>query len=158
MNDNPPTLFLDIDGVLIAYPEGEHTPPMFTPRCVEAFRSILDAVPGLRVVFSTTWRLPLHVNRLHEQWLAHGFSEDLTIDGTPDTRDEPAVPRMYRRGNEIRIWLERNRWCRNWAVLDDEQLSIEPVIDTERCVFTDPGRGLEFWEAERVIKILRGGD
>lgn len=154
MTQGASILFLDVDGVLIAYPEGEHTPPMFTPRCVEAFRSILDAVPGLRVVFSTTWRLPRHVNRLHEQWLAHGLSIDMAIDGTPDTRDEPSVPRMYQRGHEIRLWLEKNTWCRNWAVLDDERLSIESVIDPDRCVFTDPRRGLEHREAEQVISIL----
>jgi hypothetical protein len=49
-------IFLDIDGVMIAYPEGEHTMPVFTPRCVAAFRMILAAFPSAKVVFSTTWR------------------------------------------------------------------------------------------------------
>ena len=65
----PPIIFLDVDGVLIAYPEGEHTPPQFTSRCVEAFKSILEGVPRVRVVLSSTWRLPQHVNQLHGQLL-----------------------------------------------------------------------------------------
>lgn len=151
-------LFLDIDGVLIAYPEGEHTPPAFTPRCVEAFRTVLDGVPDLRVVFSTTWRLPEHVNRLHEQWTEHGLPEPITIDGTPDTRDDPSVSRLHRRGLEIQLWLLSHPEVARWVVLDDERLGIEPVIDPARCVFTDPRRGLEFRDAERVIGLLRNTD
>ena len=86
-----PIIFLDIDGVLIAYPEGEHTPPQVTLRCVEAFKSILAAVPRARVVLSSTWRLPDHVNQLHAQWLENGFPESLAWDGTPDTRGNPGV-------------------------------------------------------------------
>lgn len=81
-----PIIFLDIDGVLIAYPEGEHTPPQFTLHCVDAFKSILAAVPRIRVVLSSTWRLPQHVNQLHSQWLAYGFPVSLAWDGTPDNR------------------------------------------------------------------------
>lgn len=151
---NHPILFLDIDSVLIAYPEGEHTPPAFTPRCVEAFRTILDGVPDLRIVFSSTWRLPEHVNRLHEQWTAHNMPESIAIDGTPDTRDDPAVSRLHRRGLEIDRWLRANPAVTNWAVLDDERMSIEPILGPSRCVFTDPLRGLEFRDAERVIEWL----
>ena len=85
----PLIIFLDVDGVLIAYPEGEHTAPQFTPRCVEAFKSILAAVPRARVVLSSTWRLPQHINQLHAQWLENGFPESLAWDGTPDTRGNP---------------------------------------------------------------------
>jgi len=149
-----PIIFLDIDGVLIAYPEGDHTPPQFTPRCVDAFRSILQAVPGVRVVLSSTWRLPRHVNRLHEQWLAHGFPLSLAWDGTPDTREDREVSPLYRRGLEIQSWLESHPEITRWVALDDERLAIEPIIGNERCIFTNPARGLTPDGAERAIEIL----
>ncbi|NQX03075.1 hypothetical protein HQ447_20635 [bacterium] len=86
---------------MIAYPEGEHTTPVFAPRCVAAFRMILAAVPSAKVVFSTTWRLPNYVNRLHEQWLAHGSPwispsmERRTSDKIPQSAaDTPAALRF----------------------------------------------------------------
>ncbi|MGB6221024.1 HAD domain-containing protein [Haloferula sp.] len=149
-----PILFLDIDGVLIAYPEGEHTPPQFTPHCVDAFRRIIGAVNGLRVVFSSTWRYPEHVNRLHEQWLAHDFPADLAIDATPDIRNEPNYKRIHARGLEIQRWLDTHPEVQNWVALDDEQLSIEPVLGSDRCIYTNPQRGLTFRGADRAISIL----
>jgi HAD domain in Swiss Army Knife RNA repair proteins len=150
----PPIIFLDIDGVLIAYPEGEHTPPVFTPRCVEAFKTILTAIPAAKVVFSSTWRLPAHVNRLHEQWARHGFPESLAIDGTPDLRGELDVSRLHRRGIEIQAWLDANPQISRWVVIDDEKPAIESILGCERCVFTNPARGLTEGDAERAGRIL----
>jgi hypothetical protein len=153
---NPPIIFLDIDGVLIAYPEGEPTTPAFTPRCVEAFRMILAAVPSARVVLATTWRLPLHVNRLHEQWLGHGFPESLAIDGTPDLRNDPSVSRFHLRGMEIRAWLDAHPEVSRWVAIDDDRMAIEGILDNDQCVFTNPARGLTDQEAERAVGILGG--
>lgn len=149
-----PVIFLDIDGVLIAYPEGEPTPPAFTPRCVAAFKMILEAAPSAKIVFSSTWRLPVFVNRLHEQWAEHGFPESLAIDGTPDLREESDVSRLHRRGLEIRVWLEANPHVTRWVVLDDDRMAIEDVIDERRCVFTNPHAGLTMADAEGAIRIL----
>ncbi len=151
---NPPIIFLDIDGVLIAYPEGEPTPPVFLPRCVDALKSILTAVPSARVVFSSTWRLPHHVNRLHEQWLENGFPLSLAIDGTPDLRQDPSVIRRHQRGLEIQRWLEANPSAIRWVVIDDDRMAIEEVIDCGRCVFTNPARGLTEEDAARAMAIL----
>lgn len=149
-----PIIFLDIDGVLIAYPEDSHGPQQFTPRCVIAFKSILTAVPNARVVLSSTWRLPRHVNRLHEQWIENGFPVSLAWDGTPDTREDPNVSPLYRRGLEIKAWLDANQDVSRWVVIDDERLAIESILDNDRCVFTDPRRGLTDEGAERAIQIL----
>jgi hypothetical protein len=150
----PPIIFLDVDGVLIAYPEGEPTTSVFTPRCVKAVRMILTAVPPARVVLSSTWRLPNHVNRLHEQWLEHGFPLSHAIDGTPDLRNDPSVPRRHQRGLEIKSWLDANPRVTRWVVLDDDRMAIEEVLPNERCVFTSPARGLSDEDAEKAVRIL----
>jgi hypothetical protein len=150
----PPIIFLDIDGVMIAYPEDELTKPVFTPRCVEAFRMIVRAVPAAKVVFSTTWRRPPHVNRLHEQWLLHGFPPSLAIGGTPDLRGDPTVSRPHRRGLEILAWLKANPGATRWVVLDDDRPAIEPTLELHRCVFTHPERGLTSNDAMRALEIL----
>ncbi len=150
---NPPIIFLDIDGVIV--PDGDDpSNTVFHPRCVEAFKVILAAVPGAKVVFSTTWRLPRHVNRLHAQWMEQGFPENLAIDGTPDLREEPSVSRLYSRGLEIRVWLEAHPEVSHWVVIDDERLAIESILGNERCVFTNPDRGLTTGDAERAVAIL----
>ena len=149
----PPIIFLDIDGVIV--PDGDDpSNTIFHPRCVEAFRSILAAAPRAKVVFSTTWRLPRHVNRLHAQWTEQGFPEHLAIDGTPDLRENPTVYRLYRRGLEIRAWLAAHPEVSRWVVIDDERFAIESILDPCRCVFTNPARGLTADEAERAIGIL----
>jgi len=149
-----PIIFLDIDGVMIAYPEGGSGNPVFTPRCVAAFRMILAAVPSAKVVFSTTWRLPNYVNRLHEQWLTHGFPLSLAIDGTPDLRQDPSVLRRHQRGLEIQRWLESNPSATRWVVLDDDRMAIEEILDNGRCVFTNPTRGLTDDDGKRGLEIL----
>lgn len=152
--DMAPIIFLDIDGVLV--PFGDNVPmyPVFLPRCVEVLKSILSAVPSAKVVFSSTWRLPAHVNRLHEQWTEHGFPESLAIDGTPDLRGEPDVSRLHRRGLEIQAWLDANPGVSRWVVIDDDKPAIAATLDCEQCVFTSPDRGLTDDHAREVIRIL----
>lgn len=150
----PPIIFLDIDGVLIAYPEGGATGPVFTPRCVAAFKLILAAVPSAKVVFSTTWRLDRYVNRLHEQWLEHGFPASLAIDGTPDLRQDLSILRRHQRGLEIRAWLDAHSAVTRWVVIDDEKMSIEEILDNDRCVFTKTEIGLTNLDAGAAVEIL----
>ena len=122
---------------------------------MEAFKSILEGVPRVRVILSSTWRLPQHVNQLHGQWLKNGFPVSLAWEATPDTRGEPEVSRFHRRGLEIKAWLEAHPDMHRWVVLDDERMAIEPILGSERCVFTNPARGLTAEDAERAIEILR---
>ncbi len=115
---------------------------------------IVTAVPVAKVVFSTTWRLPPYVNRLHEQWLLHGFPTSLAIAGTPDLRNAPTVSRLHRRGLEILTWLKANPGATRWVVLDDDRPAIEPILEPHRCVFTKPDRGLTSDDALRAAGIL----
>lgn len=151
----PPILFLDIDGVLVPCGEGVPTYPVFHKRCVENLKMLLAEVPSTKVVFSSTWRLPNYVNRLHAQWGEHGFPAALAIDGTPDLRQDLSVRRRHQRGLEIRAWLEANPSATRWVVVDDERLAIEEVLDGERCVFTNPRIGLSTDDVEKAIRILR---
>jgi hypothetical protein len=139
-----------------AYPEGGATGQVFTPRCVAAFKRILAAVPSAKVVFSTTWRLDRHVDRLHEQWLEHGFPASLAIDGTPDLRQDSSILRRHQRGLEIRAWLEAHPTVTRWVVIDVEKMSIEEILNNDRCVFTAPTLGLTEKDAFRAIRIWSG--
>jgi hypothetical protein len=94
------------------------------------------------------------VNRLHEQWLEHGFPLSLALDGTPDLSGDPNVSRLYRRGLEIKAWLEANPGAARWVVIDDERMGIEPIHGRARCVFTNPAHGLTADDAERAVGIL----
>lgn len=63
---------------------------------------------------------------------------------------------MNRRGEEIRLWLEEHPAYQDWVVVDDDRMGIENVIPNDRCVFSDPRRGLERMDAEKAIRILLG--
>ncbi len=94
------------------------------------------------------------MNRLHEQWLEHGFPLSLAIDGTPDLRQDPSVLRRHQRGLEIQRWLEANPGVTRWVVLDDDRMAIEEILDNDRCVFTNPTWGLTDEDAEQAVAIL----
>lgn len=158
MKASTPILFLDIDGVLIAYPEGDYAAYQFTAACVSVLREILDLCPTLRIVFSTTWRLAPNVHRLHAQWLEHGLDPNLCIDGTPDLRPaegRPVLPHL--RGREIEAWLRAHPRIEHWIALDDDRVGIEPILGSARAVFTDPRTGLTRGDAARVRHLLGPG-
>jgi hypothetical protein len=48
----------------------------------------------------------------------------------------------------------RQTQARQWVVIDDDRMAIEEVLDTGRCVFTNPTCGLTDEDAERAAYIL----
>ena len=69
-------------------------------------------------------------------------------------RGDPGVLRLNRRGLEIQAWLDTNPNVTRWVVIDDEKLAIAETLDSERCIFTHPARGLTVDDAEKAIGIL----
>ncbi len=78
----------------------------------------------------------------------------LAVDGTPNFRQDPSARRLHSRALEIQRWLEANPSVTRWVVIDDDRMAIEEILDNDRCVFTNPTRGLTTSNAETAIEIL----
>lgn len=130
-------IFLDLDGVL-------HPGLAGTLIYIPEFEAFLRAHPGVRVVFSTTWRLQESLDDLRGY-----FSPDLRprfIGVTPEVDDRRSAARF----EEIQLWLRQNTTSPiRWAALDDTPDLFPPgcpqlvVCDTKRGVRPPQLRQLE---------------
>lgn len=162
---DPAILFLDIDGVLLPFPE--HTPSScgayFPDINLESFAAIVEALPDLLVVLSSTWRVS---NKMQQQVLdsfniyGYTFGGPLaSIKGFFDITD----PNYHsERQHEIFRWLsQHNAIERAWVALDDEELLGGKANAKYRSHFeghvvrTHSQLGLTMENANEAILLLR---
>lgn len=146
-------LFLDFDGVL--HPETIERYDELFCRCSHLW-SVLEAVPSVEVVFTTTWR---HKHRFEElvalvtagggEYLASRF-----VGATPDVLMN-AVRDTYRsREVECLAWLCGNgQSSREWIAVDDVASGFS--FPQPRLVLIDPATGLTGDDAGRIVERLR---
>lgn len=149
----PPTLIVDIDGFVIAYPSGGGPRNELTPSCIAAFRHVMAHVPDVRLVLSSQRRLKdSTLAVLKNMWDRAGlrpFDDTTHIYG-----NGTGIIRAMTRGQEIATYLADHPEITRWAVGDDDLLGINGVIDMDRVVITNPAIGLTPVGAERLIHIL----
>lgn len=144
-------LFLDIDGVLIAEHDVEaHRMCDFSRSCASTLGSVLEAVPQLRVVVSSDWRIGFSLFSLGTLWQKHGLPPDRVIGITPLSPE--------RRGMQIRAWLARH--CRTTRLplilaLDDHPEDLAP-LSPQQILATDPYEGLTRAMAPVICRRLGG--
>ena len=160
-------LFLDIDGVLNSRqlflmkdekePDGANTPfeadlnfmqSHIDPHNVWNLKYILDQVPDLYVVFSSSWRDAFTMPQFHTILFGHNLNPNRFIGKTPRKLSSS-------RANEIHMWLQDNSFSGKWCTLDDH-----PIFDLEnpeKCleIQTDPWLGLTVLDAIKVIKYFK---
>jgi len=175
--DNRPVIFLDIDGVLnthnylkelesSGYPKSDVFGPIFNPLCVDTLREIIDEVPDVGLVISSSWRIR-GMKHLRELWKVRNLPGEL-IDTTPIIQgkvqarlgDENAltVPEdVYTpRGVEIAWWVHQYRsWgFKKYCIIDDDP----DMILTQSCRFvrTTMAAGLQPFHKEQALTALSG--
>ena len=155
-------IFLDVDGVLNteecdnAPKEGEkgseaflyheNTPIPLLKRCLDNLQFVLQQTDA-KIVISSSWRLfPERLELLTKVLEALSPSEEPVVIGiTPDLSNS-----WSGRGEEVRAWLEQNKNCSRFVVVDDEHLA-----SFERSLFSEDDysrRGL------LIYTKLRGGN
>ena len=124
-------IFLDIDGVLIAdHDYQQHGFRNFSVACVENLQLIIDQVPGVRFVISSSWRKGNGYQELLKLWTANRLPGELIVDRTP-------VLEEATRGEEIALWLRQHQShyaVGIYAVLDDVIEELTPFLPGE-CLF-----------------------
>lgn len=163
-------LFLDFDGVLnstasmhlnsIWRPDWmryEDTlniygidPTDLCPIALSNLRIITEAVPNMRIVVSSYWRIGRTIQELQRLLSICLPDSSIVIAKTPFRRFSE------KRGSEILEYLKLKP-VENYVVLDDN--GDMQGIDPSRFVQTNPDNGLTYSDARRVIDIFnRGAD
>lgn len=167
-------IFLDFDGVLNTEnyqaqlradgkPGWDDYGMLFDPAAVANLKRILDAVPDVRIVVESSWKVR-GLDELRLMWAERGLPGTL-YDVTPtifceelltaDLSDPDSIRKVegLTKGKEIRAWLRRHAglYCR-YVILDDMA-----EFDTELCEHTiqvDPRQGItDSLEAVMLLNI-----
>ncbi len=149
MNEEPPILFLDCDGVLNRCADSGFG---LEEDKLELLKRIVDAT-GCSLILSSTWRsypdtkLPQLAGVLAaRQMRLSGMTPDLTdhVEGSRIARARP-------RWEEIQAWLDDNPGTTRFVILDDET-DFGPLANHHAR--TGSNRGLTSVLAESVIRYL----
>jgi len=140
-------LFLDCDGVLNSWKDfqhGEHNP--LNPGSCQLLREVLDAT-NAKVVISSVWRMDFSWRKLL------GDSGPLARSDLFDHDFITPVSKSGRRGEEIKIWLDRNPEVKQYAIVDDNNDFL--AYQLPFFVQTPTSTGMQQTHADRLIELLR---
>jgi hypothetical protein len=127
---------------------------LFFPYNCEQLTYIIHKTQA-KIVISSTWRMEGLV-KMQEMWKYRNLSGNV-IDVTPNEVDVVnSCSRIFYdevcRGDEIKLWIERNDFRGNYAIIDDTSDMLkeqEPFF-----VKTNEYCGLTRKDADKVIQIL----
>lgn len=150
-------LFLDIDGVLLPFPDASvDSGRIFPERNLAALKTIIASVPDLKIVLSSTWRV--------NETLKYEILDDLRKSGIDleefyDTTD----PKYHAdRQHEIYKYVKANETkILAWIALDDEELLDGPENKNHRAMFVNhvikcqSNVGLTSQQASEAIGLLQ---
>lgn len=152
-------LFLDFDGVLnsvgsFIYNNRQNllgltdvpTHQSFCPIASSNLQFILEELPDVQVVVSSTFRKYKTIEALKKIFETNHILPDRMIGATP------VDPSRYR-GNDIRAYLDGHPEVTSFVILDDDS-DMAPFLD--RLVQTNSRDGLTFTKAEQVIELFGG--
>lgn len=137
-------LFLDVDGVLNNFHQRNFGETMSPPSC-DALNSILDRVPDLKIVISSSWRMwgtDYMQKLLEKNGIKDAASKVVDITG-----QEQGI-----RGYQIQCWLDRNPSVTKFVILDDES-DMGPLLS--KLVKTNGYVGLTSTDADKVVDALK---
>ena len=152
-------LFVDFDGCLssvasmiynnrrnLAGLSDTPTHESFDPIACSNLQYILEELPDVQVVVSSTWRKYKTLAALQNIFKENNLLPERMIGTTPVSGDG------YR-GDEIESYLKDHLEVTKFVIIDDNS-DMKPYMD--RLVQTDSRNGLTFTDAEKVIAMLGG--
>lgn len=140
-------LFLDFDGVLNLWPNPSRSGDFHKPSCIN-LEYLLNKVPDLRVVVSSSWR-HFGYEAVRDILKSNGIDPRRIIG---ITGDEKAANGKSNRGYQIESWLKKHPEFKKYAVVDDESYDMSPV--SKHLAKTDKYVGLTQAIVEKLMEIL----
>ena len=154
-------LFLDFDGVInsaksvtasiqrrIANPSD--TSPInedLCPGLCRNLQSVLDAIPEVRIVISSSWRLFYSIEWLEKKLASYGIDSSRMIDVTPLVHEDQS-----NRGDDITAWLDKHPEVRNYVIVDDVD---DMTVHKDRVILTNYSTGLTFEKAQELVALIK---
>jgi hypothetical protein len=118
----------------------------FCPIASSNLQYILEELPDVQVVVSSTWRKYKTLAALQEMFKTNHILPERMIGTTPISEDR------YR-GEEIEMYLKEHPEVTEFVIIDDDS-DMKPYMD--RLVKVDGRNGLTFTDAEKVIEMFGG--
>lgn len=152
-------IFCDFDGVLnsvasFIYNNRQNllgltdvpTHESFDPIACSNLQFILEELPDVQVVVSSTWRKTKTLCALKEIFKENNLLPERMIGTTP-------IAESRYRGDEIKQYLDEHPEVTEFCIIDDDS-DMEPFMN--RLIKTDSRNGLTFTDAEKVIQMFGG--
>lgn len=162
-------IFLDIDGVVATadtYWGGKvnkSDEELIDKNCIDNLNIIVKET-GAKIVISSSWRYINHINDLQKLFEKCGFIGQI-IDRTPiwnEYKNDVGINKVndllyfwdHERGNEINMWLQRNKEkIESFIIIDDEVSDIYPIFP-DRLIITSMDGGLKEKHIIESINLL----
>jgi hypothetical protein len=142
-------IFLDFDGVLCPINDEiddgkDRFGTLFNTECAKQFNYIIAATDA-KIVFTSSWRQYLSLWQLRRTWRKRNMVGEI-VGITP--------LKSTHRGEEIDYWLKKNKYCRQYVILDDMNFRQFNDHHRNKLVTCDGRVGLTAEDAIRVINIF----
>lgn len=159
-------VFLDVDGVLNTSNQSESRQKL-NPGCLSELKTIMDSVPGAKIVLSSAWRLVATMTRLLTRQLEDaGIPSPVGATGVIGARvgvggyagrgisfEKQIQMLADQRANEI-LQAVKERRPKAWIALDDLPLDISSKIDERHFVKTADEEGLTATGQAKAVTCL----
>jgi hypothetical protein len=155
-------IFLDLDGVLnsqgsflletrkrkgIRKKLKEELGPVnetLDPVCCSNFQYVLDKLPEVKIVISSTWRVLFELEWLKNKLTSYGIDSSRVIDKTPELIGKE-------RGDEIKEWLKNRTDITMFAIIDDNFIGSGYDEEIVKTTWTS---GFTLDHARQTIQVL----
>lgn len=155
-----PILFLDVDGVLNSHAYIRRGGSLscrsdgLDPDAVTQLQRIVDETQ-CSLILSSTWRLIHPLAHMRGRLIEKGMRHPCPLRGkTPDLSEQQTkgvIQIGARRGEEVKAWIEANRFKAPYVCLDDDS----DFLEGQPLVQTTFETGLTAEHADRCIALLR---
>lgn len=109
---------------------------------------ILDNVPDLKIVISSSWRNYYSIEQFKELFTIYGLDGERIIDKTPKKFSSERI-------HEIHMWQDDHKDIKKWVALDDHEIYTLEDPDKQNEVLTDSWVGLTMPDAIKIIKHFK---
>ena len=142
-------IFLDFVGVLSPINNEidngkDRFGPLFNQECTKHFNYIIAATDA-KIVITSSWRQYLSLWQLRRMWRKCNMAGEI-VGITP--------LKSTHRGEEIDYWLKKNKYCRQYVILDDMNFRQFNDHHRNKLVTCDGRVGLTAEDAIRVMNIF----
>ena len=142
-------IFLDFDGVLCPIDDEidygkDRFGTLFNKKCAKQLNAIITATDA-KIVITSSWRQYLSLWQLRRMWHKRNLAGEIVGVTTMNS---------VHRGDEIDYCLKKNKYCRQYVILDDMNFRQFNDHHRNKLITCDGIVGLTAEDAIRVINIL----